>query len=285
MAREPSGDYNRIMACGSSVFREIGIASMILWLTAAGAGCDGAQAKQCSNPCEVSDGDICASVRLIGELGRPLAMHPGRQSGTCGGVKPLPADQLVLTWSRDPAGPFTPIPVQRRGDDVLITPDSAGAYYIEAAARDGAGAPDRAVVLVVDPKTEPVRLRLRPDKRLAASATSVKVRWVPPAGADRFPRRRWPVWLDNDRAGMAGQPLRLPTGRYDVEWTHVARGKTQTGVTTIEVTGAGSVDVPLTVASASPGSVSPGSVSPGSASPQALSSAKPGCSTAKSPER
>ena len=279
MASEPSGDYNRIMARGSSVFREIGIARVMLWLAATGAGCDSAQARQCSNPCDVGDGDICASVRLINELGQPLAMHPGRQGGTCGGVKPLPPDQLVLTWSRDPAGPFTPIPVQHRGDDVRITPDSAGAYYIEAAARDGAGAPDRVVVLVVDPKTEPVRLRVRPAKGLAASATSVKVRWVPPASADRFPRRRWPVWLDNDRAGMAGQPLRLPPGRYDVEWTHVAHCKTQTGVTTIEVTGAGSVDVPLTVASTSPGSASP------VASSQALSSAMPGCSTAKSPER
>ena len=58
------------------------------------------------------------------------------------------------------------------------------------------------------------------------------------------------MWLDNDRPGRAGQPLKLPPGRYDVEWSHVARGKTQTGVTTIDVTGAGSVDVPLTVASA-----------------------------------
>ncbi|HEY6174802.1 MAG TPA: hypothetical protein VIX73_10175, partial [Kofleriaceae bacterium] len=56
-----------------------------------GAGCDAASAKQCSNPCDVGDGDVCASVRLIGELGRALAMHPGRQSGTCGGLAPLPA--------------------------------------------------------------------------------------------------------------------------------------------------------------------------------------------------
>lgn len=213
------------------------------------AGCD-AEAKQCSNPCDVGDGDMCVSVWSVGELGRSLPMRVGRQSGTCGGVKALPGDGLVLTWSRDPAGPFTPVPVRRHGEDVTITPDAAGAYFIEAAARDGAGAPDRLIVLVVDPKTEPVRLRLLPGKGLAASATAVKVRWVPPAGADRFPRRRWPVWLDNDRAGKAGQPLRLPPGRYDVEWTHVARGKAQTGVTTIDVTGAGSVDVPLTVASA-----------------------------------
>jgi hypothetical protein len=239
---------------------------MALGLLAAAAGCDTASAKQCANPCEVGDGDVCASVRLVGELGRPLAMRAGRQSGTCGGVKPLPADELVLTWSRDPAGPFTPVPVRRRGDDVMIAPDAPGAYFVEAAARNGAGAPDRLIVLVVDPKTEPVRLQLRPDKGLTASATSIKVRWVPPGGADRFPRRRWPVWLDNDRAGLSAQPLRLPPGRYDVEWTHAARGKTQTGVATITVTSPGSVDVPLTVAATTPAPSSPVSSSPALAS-------------------
>lgn len=252
LAREPSDPYNRGMVRGSLVLRDLGTVGLALGLALAGPGCDGAEAKQCSNPCEVGDGDVCASVRLVSELGRSVAMRPGRQSGTCGGVKPLPADGMTLTWSRDPAGPFTPIPLTRHGDDATFTPDSAGAYYIEAAARDGAGAPDRLVLLVLDPKTAPVRLQLRPARGLAASATAVKVRWVPPGGADRFPRRRWPVWLDNDRAGLASQPLRLPPGRYDVEWTHVARGKTQTGVTTVEVTGAGSVDVPLTVAAATP---------------------------------
>jgi hypothetical protein len=133
------------------------------------AGCD-AEAKQCSNPCEVGDGDMCASVRLVGELGRSLPMSVGRQGGTCGGIKPLPADDLALTWSRDPAGPFTPVPARRRGDDVMITPDAPGAYFVEAAARDGRGAPDRLVVLVVDPRTEPVRLRLRPAKGLGVGA-------------------------------------------------------------------------------------------------------------------
>ena len=246
MAGEARGDYTCFMERGSS-FAGAATASALLGLAL--VGCD-AEAKQCSNPCEVGDGDMCASVRLVGELGRSLPMSVGRQSGTCGGVKPLPADELLLTWSRDPAGTFTPVPVRHYGDDVTITPDAAGAYFLEAAARDGSRAPDRLVVMIVDPKTEPVRLRLRPDKGLVASATAIKVRWVPPAGADRFPRRRWPVWLDNDRPGRAGQPLKLPPGRYDVEWSHVARGKTQTGVTTIDVTGAGSVDVPLTVASA-----------------------------------
>lgn len=243
----PCGDYNDAMERGSSL--ACAGAAALAWLGLALAGCD-AEAKQCSNPCEVGDGDVCVSVWPVGELGRSLPMFVGRQSGTCGGLKPVPGDGLVLIWSRDPAGPFTPVPVRRYGDGVTTTPDRAGAYFFEAAARDGVGAPDRLVVMIVDPKTEPVSLRLLPSKGLAASATAVKVRWVPPAGADRFPRRRWPVWLDNDRAGKAGRPLRLPPGRYDVEWTHVARGKVQTGITTIDVTGAGSVDVPLTVASA-----------------------------------
>jgi len=218
----------------------------LLSLVLAGAGCTAADAKDCSNPCQVGDGDVCASVRLVSELGRSLAMHVGRQSGSCGGIKPLAADELALTWSRDAAGPFTPVPVRRRGDDAMVAPDAAGAYFIEAAARDGHGAPDRLIVLVVDPKTEPVRLALHPARGVTAAATAVKVRWVPRAGADRFPRRRWPLWLDNDRAGLAAQPLRLPPGHYDVEWTHVARGKSQTGVAAIEVSGGGSVDVPLT---------------------------------------
>jgi hypothetical protein len=119
---------------------------------------------------------VCAPVKQVIELGRTLAMRPGRQSGTCGGVVPLATDQVVLTWSRDPTGPFTPMPVTRHGDDLVLKPDRAGPYFIEVAARDGVGAPDRLVIMVVEPKNEAVRLQLRPGKGLAAERTAIKVR-------------------------------------------------------------------------------------------------------------
>lgn len=217
----------------------------VLLLAALGLRVEVAPADECSNPCDVRDGDLCAPMKRVIELGDSLAVRPGRQGGTCGGVRPLAAGDLVLTWSRDPSGPFTPMPVSRHGDDLMITPDRPGPYFIEAAARDGVGAPDRLVVMVVDPKTEAVRLQLRPGKGLAAARTAIKVRWVPATSVDRFPRRRWPVWWDNDRAGLAGNPLRLPPGRYDVEWTERSRAPARTGVTTIEVAGPGPVDVAL----------------------------------------
>jgi len=140
--------------------------------------------------------------------------------------------------------------VTRQGDDLVVKPDRAGPYFLEVAARDGVGAPDRLVIMVVDLKNEAVRLQLRPGKGLAAERTAIKVRWVPTTAGDGFPRHRWLVWRDNDRAGLAGNPLRLPPGRYDVEWTDRWRGRAQTGITTIDVAGPGSIAVELTPAAA-----------------------------------
>ncbi|HET7506003.1 MAG TPA: hypothetical protein VFK02_33515 [Kofleriaceae bacterium] len=206
------------------------------------------RADECSNPCEVNDGDMCVSTLRVVELGRSIAMGVGRQRGMCGDIAPMAATDLVLTWSRDPSGPFTPVPVTRRGGSLLVKPDRAGPYFIEAAARDGAGAPDRLVIMVVDPKTAAVALRLRPSKGLAVANTAIKVWWVPTGGLDRFPRRRWPVWRDNDASRPAERRMRLPSGRYDVEWTNRKGGHARTGVTTIDVTGPGPFDVALTAA-------------------------------------
>jgi hypothetical protein len=213
---------------------------IVFWL-----GADTAHAYECSNPCNVASGDVCVSMAQVVELGRTVAMNVGRQKGTCGGVAPFTDDERVLTWSRDPAGPFTPIPVRREGDFLMVTLDRPGPYFIEAAARDGKGAPDRLVLLVVDPATDLVRLHLRPGKGLATSHRPVTVRWVPAGDVDRFPRSRWPMWQSLDGAGLARHPMRLPPGRYDVEWIDRARGRAQTGITSFEVTGGGDIDVTL----------------------------------------
>jgi len=218
--------------------------SVLVALIAVGLGAD-ARAKECSNPCEVGDGDICVSTLPVVELGRSITMHAGRQGGTCGGVVPMATADLAMTWSPDPAGPFTPIPVTRRGDSLVVKPDRAGPLFIQAAARDGVGAPDQRVIMVVDPTAPAVELRLRPGKGVTAANTTITVRWLPSGSVDRFPRRRWPVWWDNDTAGLAERRMRLPPGRYDVEWMHRQGGRTQRGVTTIDVTGAGPIDVAL----------------------------------------
>jgi hypothetical protein len=208
-----------------------------------------ARAKECTNRCKVGDGDLCAAMTPIVELGRSITVIPGRQRGTCGGVEPVALDELVLTWGRDPAGPFTPMPVSRIGDAIRFTPDRAGPYFIEVAARNGVGAPYRQVIMALEPTTAKVRLRLHPGDGPATLRAAVKVRWIPTGPVDRFPRERWPVWRDNDRAGQAADPLRLPPGHYDVEWTDSSHRTLQTGVTPIDVTGPGWVDVPLTAPS------------------------------------
>lgn len=218
-------------------------------------GAPAARAKECTNRCKVGDGDLCASMVAVVELGRSITVIPGRQRGTCGGVEPVAADELVLSWSQDPAGPFTPIPVSRIGDAIRFAPDRAGAYFIEVVARNGVGAPYRQVIMVLESTAAKVRLRLRPGSGPATARAAVKVRWIPSGAVDRFPRDRWPVWRDNDRAGQAADPLRLPPGHYDVEWTDSSHRTLQTGVTPIDVTGPGWVDVPLT--SPSPAGIHP----------------------------
>ena len=249
----------------------------VVAIAALGGGTGRAQAEQCSNPCEVGSGDLCLPIKQVVELGRAITLRPGRQSGTCGGVVPLAADQVALTWSRDAAGPFTTVPVTREGAALTWTPERAGPYFLEAVARDGVGAPDRVVVIVVEPSTQAVRLQLRPGKGLAAARTAIKVRWVPSAPSDRFPRQRWPVWRDNDGAGLAGNPLRLPPGRYDVEWTERSRGRAQRGVTTIDVAGPGDVAVELTAAAPTPPGSSSAAVPtpPGSSGSSRCLPAKP----------
>lgn len=213
-----------------------------------------AEAKECRNVCQVGDGDLCAELRQqVADVGAPLRLRATRQRGTCGGGEVLAAGDVALTWSRSPAGPFTAVPATTDGAELVFTADHAGPYFLQLAARDGRGRADRFVVLAIDARDATrapvaVRFKLRPPRGLSLARIALRVRAVPAGVDDTFPPARWPTWRANDIAGKSARPLRLPPGRYQLEWTHRHRTRPQSGVETVEVTTAGPLAVPLHVA-------------------------------------
>lgn len=230
-----------------------------------------AQAKQCSNPCQVADGALCASLyaaaggvlpEQVLPQGQPARLRLGRQSGACGGLVPLPKDELAqvkLLSAATPQGPASVTPTTVDGDALRFTAAAPGPLFLRAA-RDGEDPRLAATLVALVESTAPeaqrpeVRLQLKLPKGLSAARSQVTLRYLPPAAAQAegagFPRRAWPTFRQNAAPGLSERPLRLPRGDYEVEWAYKDGRTPRSALIPIQITGPGVI--PVTVPASTP---------------------------------
>lgn len=237
-----------------------------------------ARAKYCGNPCQVADGVLCASlyadrggvlIEHVLERAQPVRVRVGRQSGTCGGLQPLPAAELQalqILAAPQARGPFAAVKAEVDGDVLRFTPDVSGPLFLRVQPRAGDSGKAAALLAVVVPAAAPaaaalaattagrpeVRLQLRLPRGVSTARSLVTLRYLPPAPAEAeaagFPRGRWPTFRQNAAPGQSERPLRLPLGDYEVQWSHRDARGLREAVVPIQVRGPGPIPVVIPAA-------------------------------------